>query len=508
MTVVHLVAGAGGMYCGSCLQGNTLAAALVKAGEDVAVVPVYTPLHTDEPSQAAGRPVFGGINVYLQERWALFRHTPWFVDRLFDRPTLLRWLGSRGSSLRAKELGGLTVSMLRGEEGRQRKELDKLIHLLRQDVKPRIVHLANALLIGMARRIRDDLGVPVVCSLTGEDAFLEKLPEPYYSQARAELRRRAGDVTAWIALSRYYAAFMAEYLPADRARIHVVRPGVNLEGHGESSRGARFHRAGHVENVPHGEEPLPGDRGLAPSPQPTSIAAPTSSATVPVPLEPAAGKGTGTESADVARESTQRAGSEPVPAGRDTTTLGCLGRVCPDKGLHLLAEAMAKLSREEGLPPMKLRLAGYLDPADRAYLEEVRRRATEDGESSRFEYLGQLERDEKIAFLQSLDVLCAPSVFPESKGVPLVEAWANAVPVVAADHGATGELVADTGGGLVHRPGDAQSLAEALRQLAADPSRAAELGRRGLASVEERYRASHMAEEVMAVYRQLPCRTS
>ena len=93
MKIIHLLAGAGGMYCGSCLHGNTLVAALREAGEDALSVPAYTPIRTDEANVSQRRVVFGGVNVQLQQMSALFRHTPWFLDRLLDRPGLLKWLG-------------------------------------------------------------------------------------------------------------------------------------------------------------------------------------------------------------------------------------------------------------------------------------------------------------------------------------------------------------------------------------------------------------------------------
>src|SRR5574340_1246528 len=113
--LLHLVAGAGGMYCGSCLHGNTLAAALRALGEDVLLVPLYTPLRIDHEDVSIQRVALGGVNVFLQQRWGLFRHTPWWLDRLLDRPGLLRWLMGRGSSTRPEQLGELTVSMLQGE---------------------------------------------------------------------------------------------------------------------------------------------------------------------------------------------------------------------------------------------------------------------------------------------------------------------------------------------------------------------------------------------------------
>ena len=132
MHIVQITPGAGGMYCGSCLQGNTLAGALRRAGVEVTLVPVYTPLRTDEPAETAGGVFFGGINVYLQQNLAFFRKLPAALDRWLDHPALLRRVTASAGGTRPEQLGPLTVSMLRGEEGLQRKELDRLINWLQR----------------------------------------------------------------------------------------------------------------------------------------------------------------------------------------------------------------------------------------------------------------------------------------------------------------------------------------------------------------------------------------
>src|SRR6188768_1752046 len=121
MRIAYLAAGAAGMYCGSCLHDNTLAAALLKLGEDVVLVPIYTPIRTDEQDVSEPRVFFGGINAYLQQKIPLFRRTPRWLDGWLDHPALLRLVAGRGLSVDPAKLGGMTVSMLRGEEGNQRK---------------------------------------------------------------------------------------------------------------------------------------------------------------------------------------------------------------------------------------------------------------------------------------------------------------------------------------------------------------------------------------------------
>lgn len=435
MKIVHLLAGAGGMYCGSCMQGNTLAMALREAGEHVLLVPVYTPIRTDDEDASVGRVVFGGINVYLQQHSALFRHTPWFLDRLLDNPALLRWVSRRALSTRPGQLGPLVLSMLRGDEGRQAKEVEKLVRWLAREVRPELIHLSNVLLVGMARRIAEELRVPVVCSLSGEDTFLEGIPEPYYSEARAVLRERCGELSALVAMSRYYADFMAEYLAVPRERIHVIPPGLNLAGHG----------------TPAGPE------------------------------SPAA----------------------PEPSEARPVTIGYLSRIAPEKGLHQLAEAFKLLVDQGDLPPARLAAAGYLSAADRPYLDRIRSQLAAWGLADRFEYAGEPDRAGKIAFLQSLDVMSLPTMQAESKGLAVLEAWANAVPVVLPDHGAFGELVADTGGGLLHEPHSPPALAAALRRMIQDRPFARECGRRAQRAIRDRYHAARTARRTMELYRTL-----
>src|SRR5947209_2429275 len=149
MRIAYITAGAAGMYCGSCMHDNTLVAALSALGYDALLIPTYTPIRTDEADVSQRRVFFGGINVYLQQKLALFRHTPWLLDRLLDAPRLLRWVSRFAMKTQAERLGDLTISMLQGEHGHQRKELTKLVSWLAQEVRPQLINLTNALLSGV-----------------------------------------------------------------------------------------------------------------------------------------------------------------------------------------------------------------------------------------------------------------------------------------------------------------------------------------------------------------------
>ncbi|MGA2067375.1 MAG: glycosyltransferase family 4 protein [Thermoguttaceae bacterium] len=441
MKVLHLSAGAGPMYCGSCLHSNTLAAALGRLGVEVLLVPVYTPLRTDEESTSSDRLAMGGINVYLQHEWGARRWLPRFVARLLDRPGLVRWVARRGTRTRPARLGPLTVSVLRGHEGLLGHEVEKLAAWLAAEVRPDLIHLSNAMLAGLVPALRAKWPVPVVCTLSGEDSFLEKLPPPYAAEARAVLRQRAAAVDAWIAMNDYYAGFMADYLAVPPERIHVIPPGLNLQGH-RAEGGRREDEGSRMEDE----------------------------------------------------------GCRPPAASQRRKTIGYLGRICPDKGLHLLLEAVRPLADDRSVPAFRVRAAGYLDPAERPYLAGLLAEAAARGLGERFEYLGELDRPAKIAFLQSLDVMTAPAVLPESKGLTVLEAWANGVPTVLPAHGAFPEMVRDTGGGLLFPPGSVGGLAAALGRMLREGSLAEECGRRAHQAVHHRYGAERMARQTLELY--------
>lgn len=228
MKLAYLIAGAGGMYCGSCLRDNRLAATLIERGRDVALIPLYTPIRTDEVDATSGPVFYGGINVFLQQTSSLFRHTPnWFV-RLLDRPMLVRTMMRLAGGTHPSKLGSLTVSMLRGAEGSQRRALHDLVEGL-QAAAPDVINLPNLMFTGMARTLKEALRVPVVCTLSGEDAFLDKLQEPDHSRAMALIRENARHIDAFVSLTQYYADFAAKHFDLPRDRVHMVPMGIKVD---------------------------------------------------------------------------------------------------------------------------------------------------------------------------------------------------------------------------------------------------------------------------------------
>jgi len=229
MRITYIAAGAAGSYCGACNRDVALVRRLIARGHEAVMMPLYTPLRADGPDPSIRRVFYGGVNTYLQQQFALFRKTPRFIDWLFDRPALLKLVSRFAIETEPEKLGDMTVSVLRGLEGRQRKEAANLVRFLEHEQRPDIVNLSNSLLSAVAPEIRRRIGVPVVCTLQGEDAFVQRLPQPHRREAIDLLRRHARSLDLMFAASEGYADQMSRFLAVPRDRVRVIRPGIECE---------------------------------------------------------------------------------------------------------------------------------------------------------------------------------------------------------------------------------------------------------------------------------------
>ena len=233
LRIAYLAAGAGGMICGSCIHDNALVRELQRMGHNALLLPIYTPLRTDEENVSYGRIFYGAVNIYLEQKLPLWSRAPAAIRRLLDNPGLLARVTRSASATDAHQLGELALSMVRGEEGRQLAELQSLARWLRGEFRPDVIHLTNSLLLGMAHRLRETLPEAlIVCGLQGEDIFLQDLDEPHRSLVVEEMWKRVQEVDVLVAPNDYYAATMAELLELPLESIDVARLGIELEGHG------------------------------------------------------------------------------------------------------------------------------------------------------------------------------------------------------------------------------------------------------------------------------------
>ena len=422
MKVVFLTAGAAGMYCGSCMHDNALAAAMRADGVDCILQPVYTPIRTDAPSIADQRVFFGGIQIYLLQKAPWLRHVPGPLRRFLDWPPLIRWATKNAGSTDAAQLGALSVSMLQGANGRQASEVDRLVDWLAEHERPDALLLSNLLIGGALPKLRECLPeTKIGVILQGDDIFLEHLPEPFQEQATAICQSLIEYVDHVIVHSQFYADKMGQMLAIPDDKIEITPLSIDLS---------------------------PFECDEAPKNKPASF------------------------------------------------RLGYFARIAKEKGLHNLVDAFIALANEPKHADLTLHAAGWLGNANEPYLEELRERISAAGLLDRFTYHGSPDAAEKVAFLKSLDLLSVPTEYHEPKGLFVLESIAAGVPVVQPDHGAFGELIESTQGGVTVAPSDTAALAEAIDRLKDSPERRQQLASEGAVNVREKHSIKVAAERM------------
>jgi glycosyltransferase involved in cell wall biosynthesis len=227
LKIAYLTAGAAGMICGSCMHDNTLARALIALGHDVQLIPLYTPIRTDEEDVSSPQVFYGGINMYLQQKSKLFRWLPRWLDRWLDQPWLINWASGRSVKIDPVQVADLALSILRGTAGFQKKEVERVAEWLTSTLRPDVIVFSNILTAGCVPEIKRRMQVPVVVTLQGDDIFLQGMPEPQRGLALAEVALLAEFIDGFIAHSDYYADAMADYLRLDRSKIAVVPLGID-----------------------------------------------------------------------------------------------------------------------------------------------------------------------------------------------------------------------------------------------------------------------------------------
>jgi len=413
MKVVFLTAGAAGMYCGSCMHDNALARTLIADGYDCLLQPIYTPIRTDSVSVASDKIFFGGIHVYLLQQMPWLRFVPQSARQFLDWPPLIRMATRKAASTDPAKLGALAISMLKGTEGRQAKEVSRLVDWLENKIHPDALILSNLLIGGSMPLVRRRLpNTRIIVMLQGDDIFLDHLPTEARAEAIALCSELVHSVDRFVVNSRFYADKMGGLLNIPPEKLFQTPLSIDAAAYSASSY--------------------------------------------------------------VAHQS-------------DDTSfrIGYLARISPEKGLHRLVDAFLHLASEHD--DITLEVAGWLGEVNRPYLQTIQTRIREAGMENRFTYHGSPELAEKVAFLQSLDLLSVPTEYEDPKGLFALEAMAAGVPVVLPDHGGFSELIASTGGGILVPPNDHHALAEAILRLKNDAPLRKELSENGKKSVHEKH---------------------
>ena len=230
MKIVTIVPGFGGsFYCGNCLRDSVFVNTLKAMGHDSVMLPIYLPL-TYNNHETGQIPVFyGAVNIYLKQNFKLLRHMPAWLHRFFDSGPILKYAAHKAGSTRAAGLEEMTISMLQGVDGFQAEELQQLIDYLKYQEKPDVIHLSNSLLLGLAKKIHEELTIPVVCSLQDEDVWIDAMV-PVYRQKLWDLMAEKGlEVDAFVGVSSYFGNWMKEKLQIPDSKMHIVSIGIDPE---------------------------------------------------------------------------------------------------------------------------------------------------------------------------------------------------------------------------------------------------------------------------------------
>lgn len=236
MKIAYITPGSGdNFYCQNCFRDDELLTSLILLGHNVHKVPMYLPSGFERDGNVSSSPVFyGAINVYLREKIPGYKHAPSWMEKVFDSQPLLRYAAKRSGSTDASGLEGMTISMLHGEQGRHAAELDHLVQYLRDRIKPDVVHLSNALLLGLAYRLKHDLGARVVCSLQDENEWIDVMDPGQQPAVWDLMREKSAHVDAFIATSQYYSQRSQKEMSIPADKIWAIDGGVNLNGYQRS----------------------------------------------------------------------------------------------------------------------------------------------------------------------------------------------------------------------------------------------------------------------------------
>jgi glycosyltransferase involved in cell wall biosynthesis len=252
MKIIHIIPGSGGsFYCGNCLRDSKFFDALRNMGHDVIKVPMYLPIFADEHDLNDVPVFYGAVSIYLKQLMPAFRKAPAWVDRLLNSKPMLKYAASKAGSTRAKGLEDMTISMLLGDKGNQHEELERMTNWMKDHFKPDVVHLSNALLLGLAKKLKEKLHVPVVCSLQDEDVWVDVMSAQNRKRVWDLMAQDAGYVDRFISVSHYYAAVSVEKMRISPENITCIHIGVNPSDYQYKNSGEKARTIGFISRMCH-----------------------------------------------------------------------------------------------------------------------------------------------------------------------------------------------------------------------------------------------------------------
>jgi glycosyltransferase involved in cell wall biosynthesis len=252
LKIIHIIPGSGGsFYCGNCLRDSKYFDALRKMGHDVVKVPMYLPIFADEHDLNEVPVFYGAISIYLKQMFPIFRKAPAWFDNMLNARPMLKLAASMAGSTNANGLEDMTISMLQGEKGKQHEELERMTDWMKDHFKPDVIHLSNALLLGLAPKLKEKLKVPVVCSLQDEDVWVDIMSAPNRDKVWSLMDENSDYVDQFIAVSKYYADFSKERMKSISGKITSIYIGVDPSDYQYINSGAKKRTIGYISRMCH-----------------------------------------------------------------------------------------------------------------------------------------------------------------------------------------------------------------------------------------------------------------
>lgn len=232
MKIVYLITGSGGsFYCGNCYRDMLFLRAIKRAGGiSASAIPLYLPPEKSNTETGFDSNVFfGAISMYLREKVALFKNMPAFLDKFFDSPLFLKLASGMSGTTRTDGLEELTLNMIEGDNAFKQHEVKRLVKYLEKNGRPDVIHLSNALILGLARQLKNHIDVKVVCSLLNEDDWIEDMVEPFKSRAWELIAKEAVYVDRFVTPSQYYKDMFLSKTGLSGDNIEVIPLGFDPE---------------------------------------------------------------------------------------------------------------------------------------------------------------------------------------------------------------------------------------------------------------------------------------
>ncbi len=423
MNIIHIIPGSGGsFYCGNCLRDSKYFDALRSQGHEVVKIPMYLPLFSDEHDLNSIPVFYGAVSIYLKQLFPFLKKAPEWFDNFLNSKPVLKFAAHRAGSTRAKGLEDMTISMLMGEHGDQREELERMTEWMKEHYKPDIIHLSNALLLGLAHQLRDKLKTRVICSLQDEDVWVDVMTPKNRKKVWGLMAEKSQFVDRFVSVSSYYTGVSTNRMNLSEEKVSTIHLGVDPDN---------YQYKNSIEKK---------------------------------------------------------------------RNIGFVSRMCYENGLDILVDAFIELKKNEKYDDVNLIITGGHTGDDNKYLKKIKRKLSANKLVGYVEFHRDFEGEGRQDFFNKVSVISVPVRKGEAFGIYITEALASGIPVVQPDLGAFPEIITRSGGGIIYKDNNPQSLAKALQHILDDEKKLEELSSIARKSVEMKFNINNLAKELIQVY--------